>query len=159
MRVLQNRHRIVYSICTWKIWAIDFIENVAKWKGSYKPCSHPCSSTPTQTHPHSPLPSQEKAILTHTQPKKSHTHQNLTKKRSKNPHPLTSSQEMVTPSLKKSYLPMHNWKKEFHVSNTWYIREIIPFPQHLKNIGLFIFFYWILETASESIICWFVFNN
>ena len=123
MRVLQNRHRIVYSICTWKIWAIDFIENVAKWKGSYKPCSHPCSSTPTQTHPHSPLPSQEKAILTHTQPKKSHTHQNLTKKRSKNPHPLTSSQEMVTPSLKKSYLPMHNWKKEFHVSNTWYIRE------------------------------------
>ena len=68
MRVLQNRHRNVYSICTWKIWVIDFIKNVAKWKGSYKPCNNTCSPKPTQTHPYSSLTSQQMVILTHNHP-------------------------------------------------------------------------------------------
>ena len=149
MRVLQNRHRNVYSICTWKIWIIDFIKNVAKWKGSYKPCSNTCSPTPTQTHPYSSLTSQQMVILTHNHPENvtpTHIHS----------HP---AKNWSHPSKKSHTLPHITERKNVMcLIHDTYVKSI-PFPQYLKKTGLFIFFYWILETTSESIFCLLVFNN
>ena len=85
---------------------------------------------PTHTHPQPP---KKKVTPTQTQPSKGHKHPYL-----------------PTPTQKWSHQPTHNWKKEYHVSNTWHIREKYPFSQYsqvflfLKKTDLLIFFYWIL---------------
>ena len=104
------------------------------------------SDSPTETHTHQHLPtsSQKRShspTPTHTQPKKGHTHPyppTLCQKG--NTHPPTPRQKMSylptrsqikatnthiypRPATKWSHPPTNNWKKECHVSNTWYIPE------------------------------------
>ena len=110
---------------------------------------HPSLKNVILTHrdPHSPTPANiqpKKVTLTHTNPhpaKKGHIHPyppTLCQKG--NTHPSTPRQKMSylptlsqikatnthiypRPATKWSHPPTNNWKKECHVSNTWYIRE------------------------------------
>ena len=123
------------------------------------------SHSPTPTHtqpkegetpPHSLTPSQKKITPTHTHPKKvtlNHTHPHPAKKRS---YPPTHSQIKVTnthtnphPSKKWSHSPTHNWRKECHMSNTWYMCEKYSLFKILA--GFFIFEkYWPVKSFSSE---------
>ena len=117
-----------------------------KFSGSYKPC----------THSHSPTP-------THTQPKKvalTHTHPHPAKKRSHSPTLTHTQPKKVTPSHKTSWPPTHNWKKECHVSNTYVkIFHFHNISRCLQDLPVHLFPLNTFETAFESIVCLFVFNN
>ena len=118
---------------------------------SYKRCTHPHTPTLTHTHlrpakkrSHSPTP-------THTQPKKGHTHPHPPTPSQKRSHPPTLSHKKVTPT----HTPTHNWKKECHVSITWYIRE--KYSLFTILAGVFIFekdFGWALMDVGECDLFW-----
>ena len=121
---------------------------------------HPHSPTPINnqpkkghTHPHPTTTSQKKVTLTHTHPqraiKRSHsptithisqkishspTSTHTQPKRSHSPTPThAQAKKGLThphPAKKGSHPSTHNWKKEFHVSNTWYIGEKYSFSRY-----------------------------
>ena len=132
------------------------------------------SPTPTHTHPHttkksshSPTPTYSKPRKDHTQPKKGHTQ----------PQPLTPSQKKVTlththPDPDKKG---HTQPKEGHphthiteIKNIMCLTHTYKYSLFTKLAGVFIFekdrpvHLFLLntfETAFESIVCLFVFNN
>ena len=84
-------------------------------------------------------------------------------------HPLTPSKKghihphPFTPSQKRSHPPTHTWKKEYHVSNTWYIREKYSLFTILAGVFIFekdwpasLFLLHTFETAFEFVVCLFV---
>ena len=137
--------------------------------GSYKPCTHPHPPTLTHNHSHPPLPSQKQVSLTHTHPhqvkRKGHTY----------PYPPTPSQKKVTLTTTQ---PQSTKKRSNSATSTHIqIKEghIYPHVTEIKNVtclthtykyslftilaGVFIFEKDNFETAFESIVCLFVFND
>ena len=104
-------------------------------KKAFKKRSHSPTPTHTQprkghTHPHPPTSSQKNFTNTHTHPhpaKKCHVHPHPAKKCYTHRH---LAKQWSHPAKKRSCPPIHNWKKECHVSSTWYIRISIPFSQY-----------------------------
>ena len=125
--------------------------------GSYKPC----------THPHLPTLDQKKVTLTHTHPhpvkKRSHSPTRTHIQTKKMPHSPTSTHTHPHSARKRSHPPTHNWKKECHVSNTWYICEKYSLVTILADVLIFekdwpvnLFLLNTIETGFKSIVCLFV---
>ena len=116
--------------------------------------SHPAKKMiPTHTHPH---PTRKNVTPTHTQSRKGRKHL----------HPPTPAPKVVTSSQKRSHPPTNKWKKEHHVSHTWYMREKYSVLTILAGVFICgkdwpVNFYLLntFERAFESIVCLFVFNN
>ena len=151
-------------------------------KGHHHP--HPSTSsqkkvTLTYTHLHPAIKRSRSPTLTHTQPRKGHKHPHTLhpakkvtpihtqpKKSSQTPTATHTQPKSGHTQSKKGYTHPHNWKKECHVTNTWYIRE--KYSLFAILAGVFIlekdwpvnfFILNTFETAFKSIVFLFVFNN